>query len=142
MSIRFSFHHADFWEFHSMRFFFGKRPTSINSSLPWRTHLQNDVIPFCSFTLFSIDVFFIQLFIWNTFSTLQIGFVLGQKNPISMGIYNDAKGVLESRTKLIHTIMLRVAVPVIVLQFILWSFIQYIRSDFSNDSFHLIYPYA
>ncbi|XP_055309036.1 uncharacterized protein LOC129572943 [Sitodiplosis mosellana] len=65
-----------------------------------------------------------------------------QQNPTLAKVYDDAKQVLESRTKLIHTIMLRASVPVIVLQFILWSFIQYIRSDYSNDSFHLIYPYV
>lgn len=67
---------------------------------------------------------------------------IGKKNSTLTKVYDEAKEVLESRTKLIHTIMLRASVPVIVLQFILWSFVQYIRSDFSNDSFRLIYPYA
>lgn len=66
----------------------------------------------------------------------------GGRNSALKSIYDEADGMIESRTKVIHTIMLKASVPIIVLQFIFWSFFQYIRTDFSDKSFRLIYPWA
>lgn len=82
-----------------------------------------------------------ELKLCKIFSNTFIKQKIGEKSPTLTKVYDEAKEVIESRTKIIHTIMLRASVPVIVLQFILWSFIQYFTSDFSNDSFRLIYPY-
>lgn len=65
----------------------------------------------------------------------------GAKCPQLQAIYADAESTMESRTKTIYMLMLRLSVPIIVIQFIFWSFFQYFRTDFSNDSFVLIYPW-
>lgn len=57
-------------------------------------------------------------------------------------VYDEAELAMEWQTKIIYKLMLRISVPIIVVQFIFWSFFQYFRSDFSNDSFILIYPWA
>lgn len=69
-------------------------------------------------------------------------FFAGAKSLSLHLIYYHKNKMIESMTKIIHTIMLRVSVPIIVLQFIIWSFVQYIRSDLANNSFHLIYPWT
>lgn len=68
--------------------------------------------------------------------------LLGSKCLHLKTIYEKAESTMEFFTKIIYMLMLRVSVPVIVTQFIFWSFFKYFRSGFSNDSFILIYPWA
>lgn len=78
---------------------------------------------------------------WFAFINIQFIFK-GAKCPELQAIYDKAELSMEFQTKIIYMLMLRMSVPIIVTQFILWSFFQYFRSDFSKDSFILIYPWA
>lgn len=79
---------------------------------------------------------------WTLWEFRKMEFHPGKRTPLEKTVYDDIDNAIETRTKFLHTIMLKISVPVIVSQYIMWSFVEYFWSGFSNNSFRLIYPWA
>lgn len=66
----------------------------------------------------------------------------GLKSPQLKMIYDKTESAMEMLGKIIYLLMQSVSMPIILAQFLFWSFFKYFRSGFSNDSFILSYPWA